>query len=793
MCDLRRIFGCSIRCNVGRIVGYVTGVTAGTTAEKTSKARILIFSKCLTWMCKHTQFPSLSKWPLGIPLHVRPMSLLLAVLACSSVVYALPTVDQSEAPRESHDTSRLILSADRLVREGRAPDALALLQEALMLAENADMEQQLARIHLSLGRALFVLGELEPALTHLGKSLDLAEVSAQEELMALALNGLGNIASAKGRQQESLADYSEAMNIAEATGSTILAAEAATNAGRAALALKQRDRALEFADFADKALQSAPPERTSAHAHIALARLLRDLGQAQRRLAAYHHYQTASTIGTLLGDPTLHAYGLGYIGEMYEQEGRKEEALKYTGQALQATLGIERDDILYRLQWQAGRILRDLGREDEAITAYRQAVATIQNVRSRLMSSPLRRRLSFREFVGDLYYQLADLLLRRAGRVQISDAQADLLAARDTVEQLKAVELEDYFQDECVTALKEKKLSLDRKIDTHTAALYPIILQDRLELLLSLPDEIRRISVPVDANTLTQEARLLRQALETYRGTRYLVHARRLYDWLIRPWKEVLRERDIDTLVFLPDGALRLIPISTLHDGEHHLIEGFAIATSPGLILTDPKPIGRDSPQVLLSGLSEAVQGYSALPAVEAELEALQKLFGGRQIKDREFVKLRLKTELEQSPYSIVHIATHGEIESDVRKSYLLTYDDKLTMDELEDYVSRTRYRVEGVELLTLSACRTAVGDDRAALGLAGIALKAGARSAVATLWSISDEATSQLIPRFYEKLLKSGLSKAQALQQTQREMLESGRFSHPGYWAPYLLVGNWL
>ncbi len=745
-------------------------------------------------MWKHTQFPSPFKWPLGIPPHVWPAFLLVvAVLAWGSAGHTHPTADQSKAPRDSHDPSRLVLSAERLVQEGRAPDALPLLQGALIQAEGPDKEQHLARIHLSLGRALFVLGELEAALAHLNKALGLAEVSAQEELMALALNGLGNIASAKGRQQESLADYSAAMHIAEAAGSMILAAEAATNAGRAALALKQRDRVLEFAEFADKALHSASPERSSARAHIALAGLLRDLGQTRHRLAAYRHYQTATTIGTKLGDPTLRAYGLGHIGEMYEQEGRKEEALKYTGQALQATLGIGRDDILYRLQWQAGRLLRDLGREDEAITAYRQSVATIQNVRSGLMSSPLRRRLSFREFVGDLYYQLADLLLRRAGRAQISAAQADLLAARDTVEQLKAVELEDYFRDECVTALEDKKLSLDRGIDAHTAALYPIILQDRPELLLSLPDEIRRISIPVDANTLTQEARRLRQALEAYRGARYLVHARRLYDWLIRPWQEALHEHEIDTLVFLPDGALRLIPISTLHDGEHHLIERFAIATSPGLILTDPKPIGRDSPRVLLSGLSEAVQGYSALPAVETELAALQKLFGGRQIKDREFVKPRLKMELEQSPYSIVHIATHGEIESDVRKSYLLTYDGRLTMDELEDYVSRTRYRVKGVELLTLSACRTAVGDDRAALGLAGIALKAGARSAVATLWSISDEATSRLIPRFYKNLLKSGLSKAQALQQTQREMLESGRFSHPGYWAPYLLVGNWL
>lgn len=140
-----------------------------------------------------------------------------------------------------------------------------------------------------------------------------------------------------------------------------------------------------------------------------------------------------------------------------------------------------------------------------------------------------------------------------------------------------------------------------------------------------------------------------------------------------------------------------------------------------------------------------------------------------------------------------MHIATHGVIEADVRDSFLLTWDGRLTMDDLEQTLNPSRYRDRGIDLLTLSACQTAVGDERAALGLGGIALKAGASSALATLWSISDEATSRLIADFYRRLKEGGTGKAEALRQAQRQLLAQPRYRHPGYWAPFLLIGNWM
>jgi CHAT domain-containing protein len=107
--------------------------------------------------------------------------------------------------------------------------------------------------------------------------------------------------------------------------------------------------------------------------------------------------------------------------------------------------------------------------------------------------------------------------------------------------------------------------------------------------------------------------------------------------------------------------------------------------------------------------------------------------------------------------------------------------------------MSLSQYRDQSVELLTLSACQTAAGDDRAALGLAGVAVKAGARSAVATLWFINDQASSQLVTEFYRQLQNPEISKAQALQQAQLMLVNDRRYQHPGYWSPFLLIGNWL
>jgi CHAT domain-containing protein len=254
-----------------------------------------------------------------------------------------------------------------------------------------------------------------------------------------------------------------------------------------------------------------------------------------------------------------------------------------------------------------------------------------------------------------------------------------------------------------------------------------------------------------------------------------------------------LAAEGVETLVIVPDGVLRLIPMAALNDGERYLVEKYAVATSPGLTLTDPTPIERRNIRVLISALTESVQGYPALPNVREEVTNIHALYPGAVLENESFVSENVQSELKQTEYSIVHLASHGEFSRKAGESYVLTYDGRLDMNDLQQYMSMTTFREQPIELLTLSACQTAAGDDRAALGLAGIAVKAGARSALATLWFINDRASAELVSEFYTQLKDPDLSKVKALQNAQLKLLKDPRYSHPIYWSPFLLIGNWL
>jgi CHAT domain-containing protein len=250
----------------------------------------------------------------------------------------------------------------------------------------------------------------------------------------------------------------------------------------------------------------------------------------------------------------------------------------------------------------------------------------------------------------------------------------------------------------------------------------------------------------------------------------------------------------INTLVFVPDGALRTIPFAALQDGKRFMVEDFAVAVSPGLSLMEPHRIQRKNVHLLLGGLSDSVQGFPSLDFVPAELQRIEPVYQSEALMNGAFVMPALQKKLTQEQFSIIHIASHGQFDSDAHKTFVLTYDGKLTLNNLESLIRPSQYRGKPVELLVLSACQTASGDDRAALGLAGVAVKAGARSALASLWSVSDQSTSDLISDFYHQLRDSpSLSKAQALQAAQTKMLGDRRYRHPCYWAPYLIIGNWL
>ena len=481
------------------------------------------------------------------------------------------------------------------------------------------------------------------------------------------------------------------------------------------------------------------------------------------------------------------AIAFGHLAQIYQQEKQTKTALNLTHQAIFNAQNYPEQ--LYRWEAQQGLYLHQQNKITAAITAYRNALSHLHPIRNQLFSGQRNAQYIFKTHIRPVYYNLADLLLQKAATTQNKIEKQNLLfSARYTIEKYRHAELEDYFQDECV--LKQNITELDN-IASNTAVLYPILLDERLELLLSLADGIYQISLPVKRDDINTIAKTYQVNLQRRNSWEFLDQSSQLYDWLIRPLQTLLT--DVDTLVVVPDGALRLIPLATLFDGEQYLIDRFAMAITPSITLTEPKPLPKKKITILLNGLSESVQKFSALPNVTLEVHNIEKMFTKpKTLLDKEFSLKGISNALYGVPYSIVHVASHGQFDRNPKKTFLLTHDSKLTMNHLTRLLSTSQARQHPVELLTLSACQTAVGDERAALGLAGVAVKAGARSALASLWPVFDDATALLIPDFYAQLKQTQTNKALALQQAQLKMLHSKNYQHPKYWAGFVLIGRW-
>jgi CHAT domain-containing protein/Tfp pilus assembly protein PilF len=675
---------------------------------------------------------------------------------------------------------------------GQHQDALKAVEKALSLAQQGKDERQTAEALGVLGSIQISLGESEGAHRNLDEALRTAEHLGEPDLSARILNTLGNLFAAQGKYEEALQAYRESASVASGSGAT--AAAALVNSGFASFSLGDYSEARSRIEKALTLLRGLEDSYYKAHALINSGLLAGDLRthlpDRTTPLAALASdaFTQAVQVSQRIGDLRTLSYAYGYLGSLYESEDRLQEALGLTRRAISCAQRSHAPESLYRWHWQSGRILRGMGIPGEAIAAYRHAMTNLQTIRKEM--TVCTGDSSFRKTATQLCSHYVDLLLEVAASVE--NPQLYLAEARDALELVKVFELRDYFKDDCVDAARYVETKLDLLSET-ALIIYPILLKDRVELLVRFPGSLNRYTVKISAERLTQEVREFRSKIEKRTSEEFLPHAQQLYHWLILPFEKDLANHRIDTLVFVPDGPLRTIPMGALHNGKKFLIEDYAIAITPGLNLTDPKPLRRDQVKVLALGLTESVQDFPGLPYVSGELKAIQEILGGRSLLDQEFVVARVEEEMRKEPFSILHIASHGHFGKDVEDTFVLAFDARLTMDRLGDYVGLFRFREEPLDLLTLSACETAAGDDRAALGLAGIAIRAGARSALATLWHVSDPASYRLVVEFYRRLHDPGVSRASALQAAQLALLKDPRYDHPCYWAPFLLINNWL
>ncbi len=697
----------------------------------------------------------------------------------------------------------LLSTAKNDQESGRLGEAFAILEKALALAKATNDEPRQALVLTTLSDTYLLSQYLEKAAGLAQQSVSIARQTTMPLLLATTLNQLGNVMMAEQRYQDALSVYREALLLAEQSFDQPLVINLLTNTIHVYLATDMLSEAVLVLKSALAKTQELADSREKLFGLIALGYLAQRIQlqkpnqRAEMTEKAYAAFSEALALAETLSDIRAKSYAIGHLAELYFERQRYPETEQLLSQALFFAEQIDAPELSARWQWQLGRLRKVQGKQEEAIAAYGQALDHLQLIQPALVFGQRGNPQSFRETIGLIYLELAELLLQKASTAVEKVQQDTLRKIRDVMEDFKAVELKNYFRDYCVAAQQEKNkaLQLDSLMTTGTATLYPVVFSDRTVLLLSLTNgEIKYATVPVTANKLRQTAEAFRSQMNPSSNPRRLLkNGQRLYDWLIKPVEKVLKSLNIHMLVVVPDGVLRTIPFAALHDGKEFLVNHYAVAVTPGLMLTDPSGFTRGEQRLLVNGLSESVQGFDGLPYVSTEVEKIASIYGGKQLIDEGFVKSNVIEELKRVPYSVVSFSTHGFFHSNPKESFVLTYDDKLTFDELERLIRISEFRDQPVELIVLSACETAVGDDRAALGLAGVALKAGARSAMASLWAVNDHSTAVLVPAFFEKLKDPALSKAQALQQAQLKLLSDPRTKHPYYWAAFVVIGNWF
>ncbi len=690
------------------------------------------------------------------------------------------------------------------LNQTQALQALGLYSQAVKtlsetkLALDAQPDSLLkARALQSLGEALRVVGKLKESEEVLSESSDIAERLQDREVLAAIFLSSGNTARVAQKPDVALEFYQRAV---EESPTLTTKVEAQLNQISLAIDHKKWSDAKNLVPQTLANIRQFPPSQKAVYARINLARSLMKYEAEKTSEKTLQNSEFRGHIPQLLAsavheadslsDRRAMAYALGNLALLYEQNQQWSDARQLTEKALLLAQAMNAADIAYQWQWQLGRILKQQGEREGAIAAYNQAVKTLQSLRSDLVAISSDVQFSFRENVEPVYRELVGLLVQNKNATK----QSDLVQARQVIESLQLAELDNFFRDAC---LDTKPAQIDQ-IDKTAAIFYTIILGDRLEVIAALPGQpLRHHTTNLPQEEIEQTLTDMRDAITIPRLRlslkSFLQPSQKVYDWVIRPFEADLASSGIKTLVFVLDGSLRNIPIAALHDGTEYVAQKYSVAIAPGLQLVDPKPLARQKLQILTAGLSEARQGFSPLPGVETELDRIKAEAPTQLLLNQSFTEANFKKILSAAPYPVVHLATHGEFSSQAENTFILTWDNKINAKELDRLLRTESGQKNPIELLVFSACRTAAGDKRAALGLAGVAVRAGARSTLASLWYVSDRATSKLMTQFYEELAKGDVTKAEALRRAQQAVLQDGEFSHPYYWSAFMLVGNWL
>ncbi|WP_103667982.1 tetratricopeptide repeat protein [Pseudanabaena sp. BC1403] len=715
---------------------------------------------------------------------------------------------------------------------GQYAKAIEYYQKCLPILKQINDRDGESDLYIASGIAYDGIGKYQTAIEQYQQALAIKKEIGDLNGEADALNTLGGAYDSLGQYQKAIDHYQQSLSLKKQVGARSGEADALNNLGIVHNSLKQYPKAIGYFQQALVISREIGNRNTEG-------RTLNNLGGSYRLLGdiqgAIENYQKALEITKQIGDRDGESLSLNSLGIAYNSLGQVQKTLDYYQQALAISTQIGNLAGQGRSFNNLGYIFLQQGQPDLAILFYKRSINVRESIRKNIRGLGKEYQKSYLSTIEKSYRRLADLLLKQ-GRVMEALQVIDLLKVQELEEYLKNIkgtdrtsqgirllESEQAFIRDVAVIDFERMPELNRqlanqiqqipkselnqvpdylkKIPQGTVLFYPLILEDRLELVLfsqNSPLISRTVNIKQDdLKILIQDfkSELLDRDSEDFREA-----ATKLYNVLIKPIEADLKQAKAETILYAPDGLLRYVPLGALYDenpedGKHWLIEKYRISNLIAYSLSNFSPKSKSQPRILAGAFggktTERKFGQIGLPATIKEVQVIANSFqNSTTLQEEKFSRQAFESQFKK--HNILHLATHAEFNVGAPNTSFIIFGngDKISLNEISDW------DMPNVELIILSACQTGtgtLGDGVEILGFGYQVQKAGAKNAIASLWKVDDVGTSSLMTAFYSELQKGDITAAEALRRAQVSLIKSPKYNHPNYWAAFFAIGNGL
>jgi CHAT domain-containing protein/uncharacterized protein HemY len=683
--------------------------------------------------------------------------------------------------------------------QGDYVKAIDYHQQRLVIAREIKDRQGEGNAMGNLGNAYRSQGNYAKAIEYQEKRLAITREIKEIRGEGQALGFLGLVYRALGDYPKSIDYYQQSLAIAIKINDRLSKAKSLGYLGNAYYDLGNYNEAIKYHQSSLEAAQEISDRRGEGKSLAYLGNAYEAQGNYDKAIS---YYESSLKIAQEVSDRRGEGKTLGALGSTYYALGDYAKAIGYHKSGLEIARKIKNRDGERIALSNIGLTLQTQNQTDLSIVFYKQSVNVSESIRKDIRSLDQDIQKSYVGTVEGSYRRLADLLLKQ-GRVMEALQILDLLKVQELEEYLKNIkgsdrtaqgvrllEPESAISEQLLTISFENSPEINRqlsqqiqqlprseinkvpeylqKIPQGTVLLYPLILSDRLEIILFSPN-----TLPISRTVKISKDKLEKLISEFRAGLRDISSddvkepAAELYNLLIKPIETELAQAKAKTILYAPDGQLRYVPIAAIYDGKKWLVEKYRISNLIAYSLSD----------------------FS--PATIKEVNAIANTFQNSvTLTEANFSRQAIESQFRN--HNILHLATHAEFNTGVPDNSFIIFGngDKIRLHEI------TNWQIPNVDLIILSACQTGLGSLGSGVEILGFGYqvqKAGAKNAIASLWSVNDAGTGSLMTAFYGELQKENVAIAESLRRSQIALIKSKEYNHPYFWSAFFVIGNGL